>query len=42
VGYRHGPEVDHGARWDPAEVGKAVDELLAAAPEPHPVYGTEG
>lgn len=41
VGYRHGPEADHGARWDPAEVGKAVDELLAAAPEPHPVYGTQ-
>ena len=39
TGYRHGPEVDRGQRWEPAEVGKAVDELLAAAPEPDPVYG---
>jgi len=39
TGHRHGPEVDNGRRWDPALVGKAVDELLATAPEPHPVYG---
>ena len=39
VGYRHGPEIDRGERWDPAEVGKAVDELIASAPEPDPVYG---
>jgi len=26
-------------RWEPAEVGKAVDELIASAPDPDPVYG---
>jgi hypothetical protein len=31
--------VDRGARWDPAEVGGAVDGLLAKAPAPEPVYG---
>lgn len=41
IGHRHGPEIDHGGRWEPAEVGKAVDELLATAPEPHPVYGSQ-
>jgi NAD(P)-dependent dehydrogenase (short-subunit alcohol dehydrogenase family) len=39
TGFRHGPTVDRGERWDPADVGKAVDELLAAAPVPEPVYG---
>lgn len=38
-GWQHGPEVDKGARWDPAEVGAAVDELLGKAPAPAPVYG---
>ncbi|MFC4908439.1 SDR family oxidoreductase [Actinomadura gamaensis] len=37
--FRHGPSVDRGARWDPAEVGDAVTELLARAPAPEPVYG---
>jgi hypothetical protein len=37
--WRHGPSVDRGARWDPAEVGPAVDALLAKAPDPEPVYG---
>lgn len=41
-GWQHGPTIDKGARWDPAEVGHAVQELLAAAPEPAPVYGTGG
>ncbi|HEX6569637.1 MAG TPA: SDR family oxidoreductase [Acidimicrobiales bacterium] len=39
-GWRHGPEVDKGARWDPAELGPVVDDLLARAPAPAPVYGT--
>ncbi|MEV0384184.1 SDR family oxidoreductase [Nonomuraea sp. NPDC050643] len=39
TGWRHGPKVDRGARWDPAEVGEAVKTLLAAAPSPEPVYG---
>ena len=38
-GWQHGPEVDKGARWNPAEVGPAVDELLGKAPTPAPVYG---
>jgi len=38
-GWQHGPGLDKGARWDPAEIGKAVHELLAQAPTPAPVYG---
>lgn len=38
-GWRHGPVVDKGARWDPAELGPVVDDLLARAAEPQPVYG---
>jgi NAD(P)-dependent dehydrogenase (short-subunit alcohol dehydrogenase family) len=40
-GWQHGPEVDKGDRWDPAEVGAAVRDLLAAAPAPAPVYGAQ-
>ncbi len=40
-GWRHGPVLDNGARWDPADLGTAVRKLLAAAPPPAPVYGTE-
>jgi NAD(P)-dependent dehydrogenase (short-subunit alcohol dehydrogenase family) len=39
-GWQHGPSRDKGARWEPAELGPVVDELLAAAPAPAPVYGT--
>jgi hypothetical protein len=39
TGWRHGPRVDRGARWGAAEIGPAVAELLAGAPEPAPVYG---
>ena len=38
-GWQHGPQIDRGARWDAADVGAAVRELLAQAPEPAPVYG---
>lgn len=38
-GWQHGPTVDKGARWDPAEIGPAVTELLDEAPPPAPVYG---
>jgi NAD(P)-dependent dehydrogenase (short-subunit alcohol dehydrogenase family) len=38
-GWQHGPSVDKGARWDPAELGPVVDDLLAKAPAPAPVYG---
>jgi NAD(P)-dependent dehydrogenase (short-subunit alcohol dehydrogenase family) len=38
-GWQHGPSVDKGARWDPAELGPVIDDLLAKAPAPAPVYG---
>jgi NAD(P)-dependent dehydrogenase (short-subunit alcohol dehydrogenase family) len=40
-GWQHGPRIDGGARWDPEAVGSAVRELLAKAPPPAPVYGTQ-
>lgn len=39
-GYRHGPRVDKGARWEPDEVGAVVADLLREATTPTPVYGT--
>ncbi|MBM4266142.1 MAG: SDR family oxidoreductase [Deltaproteobacteria bacterium] len=39
-GWRTGPEVDRGARWNPAEVGSAVRDLLAQSAPPQRVYGT--
>ena len=38
-GWQHGVAVDKGDRWDPAELGPVVRELLASAPSPAPVYG---
>lgn len=38
--WHHGPSRDKGARWDPAELGPVVAELLAEAPDPEPVYGS--
>ncbi|MER5424042.1 SDR family oxidoreductase [Streptosporangium roseum] len=38
-GWRHGPRVDRGARWEPTEIGEAVAKLLSEAAEPEPVYG---
>lgn len=40
-GWQHGPSVDKGARWEPAEIGTAVHKLLAQAPPPAPVYGAQ-
>ncbi|KID28113.1 dehydrogenase of unknown specificity, short-chain alcohol dehydrogenase like [Prauserella sp. Am3] len=37
--WRHGPEIDKGGRWHPAELGPVVADLLAKAPDPEPVYG---
>ncbi|MGI6870477.1 SDR family oxidoreductase [Amycolatopsis sp. 3B14] len=37
--WRHGPFVDKGARWEPAELGPVVEKLIAEAPAPEPVYG---
>ncbi|MEY2434881.1 MAG: hypothetical protein QOC92_4606 [Acidimicrobiaceae bacterium] len=39
-GWQHGPVVDKGDRWDPAELGPVVRELLSKAPPPAPVYGS--
>lgn len=38
-GWQHGPTVDKGDRWDPAELGPVVRELLSKGPPPAPVYG---
>jgi NAD(P)-dependent dehydrogenase (short-subunit alcohol dehydrogenase family) len=40
-GWQHGPSLDKGARWEPPEVGEAVQKLLAQAPAPAPVYGAQ-
>ena len=40
-GWRHGTVIDNGARWEPIDVGDAVTKLLAEAPAPTPVYGTQ-
>ncbi len=38
-GWRHGPARDLGRRWEAAEVGGALRELLAEGREPEAVYG---
>ncbi|ASF10369.1 putative oxidoreductase [Nocardia brasiliensis NBRC 14402] len=38
-GWRHGVAVDRGARWDPAELGPVVADLIAKGMPPEPVYG---
>ncbi|MFD4428364.1 SDR family oxidoreductase [Nocardia sp. NPDC058497] len=38
-GWRHGAPVDRGARWNPAELGPVVAELIEKSVEPEPVYG---
>jgi NAD(P)-dependent dehydrogenase (short-subunit alcohol dehydrogenase family) len=40
TGWQHGPRVDAGRRWEPVELDDAVQQLLADAPAPAPVYGT--
>jgi NAD(P)-dependent dehydrogenase (short-subunit alcohol dehydrogenase family) len=39
-GWRTGPKLDKGARWEPDEIGAAVQDLLAKAVPPQKVYGT--
>jgi NAD(P)-dependent dehydrogenase (short-subunit alcohol dehydrogenase family) len=39
-GWRTGPRVDRGARWNSDEVGPAVRKLLTDATPPEKVYGT--
>ncbi|TVZ02151.1 SDR family NAD(P)-dependent oxidoreductase [Trebonia kvetii] len=38
-GWQHGPKVVKDRRWEVAELGAALRELLASAPRPAPVYG---
>lgn len=38
-GWAHGPQVDKGAKWDPAELGPVITDLLAKSRPPVPVYG---
>ena len=38
-GWAHGPQVDKGAQWHPAELGPVVADLLSKARPPVPVYG---
>lgn len=39
-GWRSGPAVDKGARWQPAELGPVVAGLIERAAPPQKVYGT--
>ena len=39
-GWREGPAIDKGARWEPAEVGDAVERLLAERAAPRKVWGS--
>jgi NAD(P)-dependent dehydrogenase (short-subunit alcohol dehydrogenase family) len=39
-GWRDGPTVDKGARWDPEEVGAAVSDVISKAVMPQKVFGT--
>ena len=39
-GWREGPVVDKGARWEPDEIGAAVHDLIAKSVPPQKVYGT--
>ncbi|MEV6340842.1 SDR family oxidoreductase [Nocardia vinacea] len=38
-GWRHGTAVDRGARWNPAELGPVVADLIAKSVPPEAVYG---
>ena len=39
-GWRDGPTLDKGTRWEPDEVGAAVSDLLSKAQSPQKVFGT--
>lgn len=38
-GWNHGPERDAGRRWEPAELGPVIRELIAEGVTPEAVYG---
>jgi len=39
-GWREGPAIDAGKKWEPGEVGSAVEKLLKERNEPRNVWGT--
>ena len=39
-GWREGPAIDSGARWNPADIGPAVDQLLSQRVPPRKVWGS--
>ncbi len=39
-GWRDGPSIDKGKRWEPDELGGAVADLMKKAPAPQKVYGS--
>ena len=39
-GWREGPFIDKGARWEPADVGGAVEKLISERQQPRQVWGT--
>jgi NAD(P)-dependent dehydrogenase (short-subunit alcohol dehydrogenase family) len=38
-GWKHGVVFDKGSKYDPAEIGAVVADLIRQAPDPAPVYG---
>jgi NAD(P)-dependent dehydrogenase (short-subunit alcohol dehydrogenase family) len=41
-GWRPAAKIDRARRWEPAEIGAAVRELIGSAPAPMKVYGSQG
>ncbi len=41
LGWSDGPEFDKGARWEPAEIGEKIGELLKERPAAKPVWGSQ-
>jgi hypothetical protein len=41
LGWGDGPEFDKGARWEPAEIGAKIGELLKDRPAAKPVWGSQ-
>ena len=39
-GWKDGPVIDKGSRWEPDEVGAAVHEVIEKSPAPQKVFGT--
>ncbi|MBO6902146.1 MAG: SDR family oxidoreductase [Rhizobiaceae bacterium] len=41
LGWNDGPAFDKGSRWEAAELGDRILDLIAKRPAPKPVYGTQ-